>query len=304
MLCLAACTLSWLCGNTASREGIKYKSENQYQIILHNHWPSFASLIALGVYQTQHLSLCPLSPAKLLGSIHTCPLPVPGGDFFQMSISKGIINQNETNCSQNPSQNQQQGAGGSSKLAVHPALPITGHSCIFPCQAEQCKKSRIKPRNDGQGAEGCQPTADADGSHGLGGLFQFSLFSCPSISSHANKPSKLIYTAASCARPSGFTFSSSQHERRINNVTPTSRETQSASQEHVASHSVMGALWGGMKCKEGAGCAGERVHVLRHREMCKRDLFSPKVHIFYKCLDRAKGDRSLQVKSEALCEIK
>lgn len=77
----------------------------------------------------------------------------------------------------------------------------------------------------------------------LGGLFQFVLFSCPSNSTHANRPSKLIYTAASCARLSGFPFSSSQHECRINNISPISRETQSASQERVASHSVMGVLW-------------------------------------------------------------
>lgn len=77
----------------------------------------------------------------------------------------------------------------------------------------------------------------------LGGLFQFALFSSLSSSTHANRPTKLIYTAASCARLSGFPFSSSQHECRINNISPISRETQSASQERVASHSVMGALW-------------------------------------------------------------
>lgn len=114
MLWLAAGTWNWLWGSTVQ-------------------WPVQLcfSLCFVCVSNTTSLPIC-TCPAKPLASIRICPLPVPGGDFSQVSTSKGIINQNEGNWRQNQSQNYQQGASGCSESAVHPILPIPGHSCIFP----------------------------------------------------------------------------------------------------------------------------------------------------------------------------
>lgn len=125
---------------------------------------------------------------------------------------------------------------GLDEALPHPSIPL------LPCQVtlvssliglSDAKKLKVKSRNN-RSKKNCRWWLSVwirkDSSN----------LSCPSISTPTDRPSKLIYTKMS-AVITGFMFSSSQHECRINfnNISQISRESQSASQEHVARH----ALW-------------------------------------------------------------
>lgn len=115
---------------------------------------------------------------------------------------------------------------GLDEALTHLSIPL------LPCQVtvssliglSDAKKLKIKSRTNGSKKKN-QKIADDGSPSGLGRTLPACLV-LPSISTSTNRPSKLIYTEMS-AVITGFIFSSSQHECRvnINNISRISRES-------------------------------------------------------------------------------